>query len=245
MLKKIGIIGAMGIEVKFLLSQLEPEPGESSPRKTAAGGMSFAEGRISGVSVVIVQSGVGKVNAALCAQRLIIQFNVTHIINTGIAGAVAHGLNVFDFVVSTDALYHDMDASGFGYKAGEIPQMECSDFPADKAMAEAAQSVFESLPEFHNHSLVLGRIASGDQFISSTDAKARIARLFAPACVEMEGAAVAHVCYVNSIPFVIVRCISDTADDGGEAMYSFNEEEAAALSGRLAVSLLGRFKISN
>lgn len=238
--KKIGIIGAMSVEVKFLKSKLEPEIGEQFPKETSAGGISFAEGRISGVSVVIVQSGVGKVNAALCAQRLIIQFNVTHIINTGIAGAVASGLSVFDFVVSKDALYHDMDATGFGYKASQIPQMECSDFPADSALIEAAQNAFESLPELRCHSLVLGRIASGDQFISSRAVRERIASLCSPACVEMEGAAVAHACYVNGIPFVIIRCMSDTADDGGENMYNFNEEKAASLSGCLVVSLLGR-----
>ncbi len=227
MLKKIGIIGAMDVEVKILKENLV------SPTQTSAGGLTFVEGTLNGTSVVIVQSGVGKVNAALCAQRLILQMGVTHIINTGIAGAMGKGLGVLDFVVSTDALYHDMDATGFGYKITEIPQMKVSDFPADKSMIEAAKKAFKEVPQAQGHNLVEGRIATGDQFISSKEIKAKISENCSPACVEMEGAAIAHACYINNTPFLIIRCMSDMADDTGESTYNFNEETAATLSAEL------------
>ena len=234
MSRKIGIIGAMSVELELLKSKLE-----ENPAVTHAGGMIFTEGKIKGSSVVLVQSGVGKVNAALCAQRLILQFGCTHIINTGIAGAMAAGLKVFDFVASTDAVYHDMDATGFGYKKTEIPQMKCSDFPADGNMLEAARAAFKEFPA--EHKLVFGRIATGDQFVSDKEKKSAIQETCSPACVEMEGAAVAHACWINEIPFVIIRCMSDMADDDGESTYSFNENEAASLSGSLVLSMLGRF----
>ena len=234
MSKKVGIIGAMSVELELLKSKLE-----ENPKATKVGGMTFTEGKINGVSVVLVQSGVGKVNAALCAQRLILQFGCTHIINTGIAGAMASGLKVLDFVASTDAVYHDMDATGFGYKKTEIPQMKCSDFPADSKMLEAARAAFKEFPA--EHKLVFGRIATGDQFVSDKEKKSAIQETCSPACVEMEGAAVAHACWINEIPFVIIRCMSDMADDDGESTYSFNENEAASLSGSLVLSMLDRF----
>ncbi|MGN0728115.1 5'-methylthioadenosine/adenosylhomocysteine nucleosidase [Treponema sp.] len=235
--KKIGIIGAMSVELEFLKSKLETA--DNLPKTVQSGGMSFTEGRIKDTQVVIVKSGIGKVNAALCAQRLILQFGCTHIVNTGIAGAAAAGLKILDFVVSADALYHDMDATGFGYRKTEIPQMECSDFPADKAMIEAAQQAFGEFSK--EHSLVLGRIATGDQFVSGSAQKSAIQQACAPACIEMEGAAVAHACWVNGIPFVVIRCMSDMADENGESTYSFNESEAARLSGSLVLEMLGRF----
>ncbi len=227
MLIKIGIIGAMDVEVGLLKAKLE------SAQTKEAGGLTFVEGLLNKIPVVIVKSGVGKVNAALCTQRLILQMGVTHIINTGIAGAMAKGLRVLDFVISTDALYHDMDATGFGYKITEIPQMKTSAFPADGKMIDAAKQAFDSLPETKGHKLIAGRIATGDQFISNAEIKAKIARDCSPSCVEMEGAAIAHAAYLNSVPFLIIRCMSDMADDSGESTYTFNEQSAAELSAKL------------
>lgn len=237
-MKKIGIIGAMDAEVAYLKKLIG-----NDGKQTEAGGLVFLEGVIDGVPVVIVRSGIGKVNAALCAQRLILQFGVTHVINTGIAGAMAHGLQTLDFVVSTDAVYHDVDVTGFGYKPTVIPQMDCSVFVADDALIEAVQAAFcadENEVVFGGHKLVAGRVASGDQFISSKEVKQRILDIAAPACVEMEGAAIAHACYLNKIPFVILRCMSDMADDAGSATYEFNEAEAGEMSAKLVVSMLDR-----
>jgi len=239
--KKVGIIGAMDIEVDILKSALTPPENETAVKQTSVAGLTFVEGCIDSTSVVVVKSGVGKVNAALCAQRLIMQFGVTHIINTGIAGALAHGLKVLDIVASKDALYHDMDATGFGYKATVIPQMDCSDFKADRSMLDAATMAFSTLKEAEGHELVAGRIASGDQFISSREVKDKIKRDCNPACVEMEGAAVAHTCWLNDTPFIIIRCMSDMADDGEEATYKFNDKVAATLSAALVRKMLPLF----
>jgi adenosylhomocysteine nucleosidase len=232
-MKKIGIIGAMEMEIDFLCKLM----GDGS-KKTEAGSVVFNEGKINGVDVVVVRSGLGKVNAALCAQRLALQFGCTNIINTGVAGAMAHGLGVMDFVVSTDAVYHDMDAVGFGYKLGQVPQMSVFSFVADKGMIEAAKKAFADLGLSKEHQMIEGRIATGDQFISDKAAKAKIAENFSPACVEMEGAAIAHACYLNKVPCVVLRCMSDMADDLRRSVYDFNEQAAAEMCARVVEKMI-------
>ena len=232
-MKKIGIIGAMEVEVNFLRNLMG-----NDVKKTEAGSILFEEGIIHGVAVVLSRSGVGKVNAALCAQRLILQFGCTHVINTGIAGAMAHGLGVMDFVVSTDAVYHDVDATGFGYKLGQVPQMSVFSFDADKKMIEAAKKAFSESELSKGHKMIEGRIATGDQFISEKTVKSQIAHNFAPACVEMEGAAIAHACFLNKVPFVILRCMSDMADDLSSNGYDFNEPVAAEMSARVVEKMI-------
>lgn len=233
MADKIGIIGAMSVEVEQLKAVMQEKS------DIVKGGLTFSSGLLGGKPVVVVQSGVGKVNAALCAQRLILEFGVSRIINTGIAGAMASGLGVLDFVVSTGALYHDMDATGFGYKVTQIPQMDVSVFEADREMVELAKSTFGSMEMSKGHKIVAGLIASGDQFISDKSRKEKIKSDCNPACVEMEGAAIAHACYLNKTPFVIIRCMSDMADDSGESTYDFNEKTAAELSATLVMKMLG------
>ena len=232
-MKKIGIIGAMEVEINFLRNLMG-----TNVKKTEAGSITFEEGKIHDIDVVLSRSGVGKVNAALCAQRLALQFGCTHIINTGIAGAMAHGLGVMDFVVSTDTVYHDMDATGFGYKKGQVPQMSVFSFEADKNMIEASKKAFANSELAHGHKMVEGRIATGDQFISEKTVKSEIAKNFEPACVEMEGAAIAHACYLNKLPFVILRCMSDMADDLSSNGYDFNEPIAAELSAKVVEKMI-------
>ena len=232
-MKKIGIIGAMETEIEFLRKLMGSEI-----KKTEAGSIVFNEGKIHGVDVVVVRSGLGKVNAALCAQRLALQFGCTNIINTGVAGAMAHGLGVMDFVVSTDAVYHDMDAVGFGYELGQVPQMSVFSFVADKGMIEAAKKAFADLGLSKEHQMIEGRIATGDQFISDKAAKAKIAENFSPACVEMEGAAIAHACYLNKVPCVVLRCMSDMADDLRRSVYDFNEQAAAEMCARVVEKMI-------
>ena len=230
-MEKYGIIGAMESEVKEL--------GQSLQNKEVFeyAGLSFMCGFLGGKNVVIVKSGIGKVNAALCAQALILKFNVTAIINTGIAGALRSGLGVFDFVISTAALYHDFDTRAFGYKMGQVPGMEAV-FPADKALGQLALEAFEKTEFAKEHKAVMGLVASGDQFISDSRQKKIIAANFEPACVEMEGAAIAHACYLNKVPFVIVRCMSDMADESVEKTYAFNEDICAAASACLVRKML-------
>ena len=219
----IGIIGAMDSEVKHLTECLE------NCKTSVISGMTFYEGKLNQKDVVVVKSGIGKENAALCAQVLILNFKVEKIINTGIAGATGKGLKVFDFVVSTEAVYHDFDTTAFGYKVGQVPGLPAS-FEADKELVKKALEIFKQTDFSKEHSIQSGLIASGDQFISGGERKDFIKNTFKPFCVEMEGCAIAHTCYINKVPFVIIRCMSDMADDDVEQTYSFNEETCAKAS---------------
>ena len=215
---KLGIIGAMQVEVEILLSALE-----GKTEKTVAGS-TFYEGSLEGLDVVIVQCGVGKVNAAICAQILCSCFGVTHLVNTGIAGSLCAELDIGDLVVSTDAMYHDFDCVNFGYPYGKVPGMDVISFPADKAMMDYAFAAAETVNPGHTKK---GRIASGDQFVAVKELKEKIIANTQGLCTEMEGAAIAQTAYRNSLPFVILRAISDKADDSAEMDYPTFERIAA------------------
>ena len=234
-MKKLGIIGAMEVENTIILNALKAE---GNVKETKAGGTIYYEGAIGKTQIVLARSGVGKVNAALCAQAMILQFGADFIVNSGIAGAIGKGLGVLDVVLSSDAVYHDMDASAWGYKVGQVPQMDIYSFEADKKMVEKIQELFPTLPEAKGHKLAVGRVASGDQFVADKELKARIVKNCDPLCVEMEGAAIAHACHLRGVPFVIVRTLSDMADDNEETTYTFNEETAAHLSGAILLAII-------
>lgn len=218
-MNKIGIIGAMELEVEELKSKL------TDKKITQKAGMEFNEGILNGTSVVVVRSGIGKVNAALCVQILADIFHVTHVINTGVAGSLNAGLDIGDIVISRDAIHHDMDVTIFGYQLGEVPQMGCREFAADDHLITLAQeSCARVNPDIH---AIIGRVVSGDQFISSKDVKERLISNFQGDCAEMEGASIAHGAHLNQIPFVIIRAISDKADDSAEMDYPTFERAAA------------------
>ncbi|CDA69335.1 MAG: 5'-methylthioadenosine/adenosylhomocysteine nucleosidase [Lachnospiraceae bacterium] len=229
-MKRIGIIGAMDLEVEHLKGEMQIS------RIVDKAGMEFYTGTLKGVDVVIVRSGIGKVNAGLCAQILADVFQVTHIINTGVAGSLNAKLDIGDILISRDALYHDVDVRIFGYQLGEVPQMGCREFKADKAMIEAAVSSCKEVnPDIH---VEVGRILSGDQFISDKAKKETLIADFQGDCTEMEGAAIAHSAYLNKIPFVIIRAISDKADDSAEMDYPTFEREAAKHSAKLVEHMI-------
>lgn len=229
-MKKIGIIGAMELELEALKEKMQ------LIRKEEKASMEFLEGTLSGTDVVIVRSGIGKVNAALCTQILCDLFEVTHIINTGVAGSLKNEINIGDIVVSTDALHHDVDVRVFGYPLGEVPQMGCLAFPADEKLTGlAVECCKEVNPDIAVYS---GRIVSGDQFISDKQVKETIISNFGGFCVEMEGASIAHAAYLNHVPFVIIRAISDKADDSAEMDYPTFERAAAAHSAALVEHML-------
>lgn len=232
---KIGIIGAMDLEI----NKLAHEEMTSEEVITKAG-MQFHVGQIGGTDVVIVKSGVGKVNAAICSQILIDCFHVTHLINTGIAGSLDHNIDIGDIVISEDAVYHDMDVTAFGYEPGVVPQMGTphglKSFPAHPAMREAAlRACREALPDVGVHS---GRIVSGDQFIATAEQRHRIVNTFHALCTEMEGTAIAHTAYLNDIPFVILRAISDKADEEANIDYPTFEHHAAENSAKLVAHII-------
>lgn len=234
-MKRVGIIGAMQTEIDFLLSLMHVE-GEVEEKRSNS--LVFYVGHIKNRSVILVKSGVGKVNAAFCASFLIREFCVDAVINTGIAGALKEGLKVFDVVASTDACYHDVDASVFGYKVGEIPQMQSSFFKADSNLLEKAEQAFAFQSANPSSNFFKGRIASGDSFVSDKEKKSFIKETFAAVCVEMEGAAIAHVCFLCKVPFLILRVISDMADEENAAPYNFSEQKAAEISGKFTSILL-------
>ena len=215
---KLGIIGAMQVEVEILLGALE-----NKTEKTIAGSI-FYEGRLEGLDVVIVQCGVGKVNAAICAQILSSCFGITHLVNTGIAGSLCAELDIGDLVVSRDAMYHDVDAVHFGYPYGKVPGMDVIAFPADDLMVNYAFDAAEAVNPGHTK---IGRVATGDQFVAVKELKERIISNTQGLCTEMEGAAIAQTAYRNKIPFVILRAISDKADDSAEMDYPTFERIAA------------------
>ena len=215
---KLGIIGAMEEEVETLLGLMEEK------RESERAGSRFFDGTLEGLPVTVVQCGVGKVNAALCTQILCDCFGVTHLVNTGIAGSLCADLDIGDLVVSQDAMYHDMDAVAFGYPMGQVPGMDVISFPADDALIGYAFAAAEAVNPGHTK---LGRVASGDQFVASKEVKQRIIDLTKGLCTEMEGAAIAQTAYRNKLPFVILRAISDKADDSAEMDYPSFERIAA------------------
>ncbi len=209
----IGIIGAMDEEVAKLISQVD-----ITAEETVAG-MTFRAGTLGGANVVIVKSGIGKVNAGICVQLLITRFGATHIINTGFAGALSPEVTIGNIVVSTDAVQHDFDVSPLGVKKGEIIAGMVA-FPADKELVGLACKVIaETLPEVK---VLSGRICSGDQFICEKAAKERIVSEFGGLCCEMEGAAVAQVCTLNNVPFLVLRAVSDSADEAAGEDFNFS-----------------------
>jgi adenosylhomocysteine nucleosidase len=231
-MNKIGIIGAMDEEVRILKSRMQ------EVKVTTAASMEFCEGKLQGKDVVVVRSGIGKVNGAVCTQILADLFHVDAIINTGVAGSLRNEIDIADIVLSTDTLQHDMDATGFGYDPGVIPRMDCSVFRADVRLVKLAKEVCaEVLPEVGIHT---GRVVTGDQFISDSDKKAWLVKHFEGYCTEMEGAAIAQAAYLNQIPFLIIRAISDKADHSAEMAYSIFEELAIRNTVKLVTGLLDR-----
>ena len=225
----LGIIGAMEVEVARLKEAME------QLKVHQKAGMEFYKGKLAGCEAVVVRSGVGKVNAAVCAQILIDDFSADRIVNTGIAGSLQDKIDIGDLVISSDTLEHDMDATGFGYTPGVIPQMDCSTFAADEGLIALARECCGRVnPDIH---AFVGRIVSGDAFISDKEKKAWLSETFHGMCTEMEGAAIAHTAYLNQVPFLIIRAISDKADDSAQMDYPEFEKQAVEHSVNLMLAL--------
>ncbi len=225
----LGIIGAMDEEVAKIKEHME----QIEERTIAS--MDFLKGTVKGHPVVVVRSGIGKVNAAICTQILADVYGVDAVINTGIAGSLNADINIGDIVLSTDALEHDMDAVAFGYPVGQIPRMDTLSFTADEKLRKIAKETCERVNA--DVSVFEGRVVSGDQFISDKAKKEWLVENFAGYCTEMEGAAIAHAAYLNGIPFLIIRAISDKADDSASVDYPTFEAKAIEHSVRLLLAL--------
>jgi len=223
----LAIIGAMDEEISQIKAIME------DVEITNKAGMKFYKGKILGKEIVAVRSGIGKVNAAVCTQILVDFYAPLGIINTGIAGSLQDFIDIGDIVLSDDVLHHDVDATGFGYPIGQIPRMAELSFKADNKLLKIAKIACEKvIKSSKSH---IGRIVSGDQFISDKMVKSKIKDNFNAMCTEMEGAAIAQTAYLNNVPFLIIRAISDKADDSASMDYS--EFEARAIENSVLLTL--------
>ena len=220
---KLGIIGAMSIEIDALKNEM------LNTKTYEYAAMTFYDGLLENVPAVLVVCGVGKVNAAMCVQVLCDRFQVTHIINTGVAGSLCADLDIGDFVISTEAIYHDFDCHVLNpqYVVGQVPGLPVRSFPASAELIASAYNASQTVYPGH---AAKGIVASGDQFVCSKEVKQRIVSDTGALCTEMEGAAIAHTAWRNGVPFVVIRAISDKADDSAEMNYPKFEAIAAKRS---------------
>lgn len=229
-----GVIAAMDSEIAQLHSRLE------DPEQTEACGLTFFRGRLAENTVVLVKSGVGKVNAARCAQILIDRFQPDYVINTGIAGGVGKGLSVADVVIGTELIQHDFDVTAFGRVKGSLYSDGDPDHPtvfrSDEALAAGFRRAAESLIDAVR--VKAGRIATGDQFIAAAEAKRELAESFGALAAEMEGCAIAQTAEAAGVPFVVIRAISDLADGTSPGSFSEFEQETADLSATVLERLI-------
>lgn len=233
-MKKIGIIGAMLIEVDLLQKEMENCQIETKAE------MEFYDGFLCDVPVVVVKCGAGKVNSAICAQILADCYGVTHIINTGVAGSLDKDVDYCDIVISTEVCYHDMHNEAMGYKPGEPPRPGWLLYTADSEMIFCAEHACNVVfrREQIKQSIHKGRIVTGDWFINSAEKKAAVISKFGGLCTEMEGAAIGHSAYLNHIPFVVIRSISDKADDSADVDFHSFEVEAARRSAEVVKEMV-------
>lgn len=207
---KIGIIGAMDEEIEILVKNMELKG------KKVKANMEFKCGILWGTEAVIVRSGIGKVNAAVCTQILADDFNVECVINVGIAGGIGENIYPGDIVIGDSLIQHDMDTTAFGDRIGQIPRLNTFDFKCNSDLINKAKEACSVLKESKSF---VGRIVSGDQFIANLDKIKWLKEEFNAMACEMEGASIAQVCYLNNIPFVVIRSISDNANSGAHIDY--------------------------
>lgn len=230
----LGIIGAMDEEVAKIKEEMD------HVRIQTVAGMDFYQGTIGNKKVVVVRSGIGKVNAGICCQILADKFQVKAVINTGIAGSLRNEINIGDIVLSKDSLQHDVDASGFGYGLGQIPRVDTLAFEADSRLIELAKECCSRVnPDIQTF---VGRVVSGDQFVSDQAKKQWLSETFDGSCTEMEGAAIAQAAYLNQLPYLVIRAISDKADDSAREDYPVFEAKAIKHSVNLLLEMISNYE---
>ena len=221
----IGIIGAMDIEIEKINARLE------NKKEEIISGVTYTQGTLGKCEVVTAICGVGKVFAAICAQTMILRYKPDAIINSGIAGTLSDKVGVLGSVVATTLVQHDMDTSPLGDPRGLISGINVIEFPVDEALAE---KICENIDTPY----IRGVIASGDCFVADIKKKEDIRDTFGASACEMEGASVAHVCYMNKVPFCVVRTISDGANEGGSLTYEEFRLKAADISSKIMIKTI-------
>ncbi len=213
----IGIICAMALEANAITDTIE------NKKIKNISGVDFVSGTIGGRETVVAVCGVGKVFAAICAEAMILEYHPDAIINSGVAGSLCRSIKIGDIVIAESVVQHDMDTSPLGDPKGLISGINIINIPCDKAVAEYLKNCCDSLG-IKNFG---GVIATGDVFMSNEENKKEVADRFNAKACEMEGASVGQVCYVNKVPFCVLRAISDNADDGAEITYETFAAESA------------------
>lgn len=226
---RAGLIGAMDNEVELLRSSI------SEPVEKDIAGYKFYLGTIDGTEVVLLRSGIGKVNAAIGTTLLIDRFQPDFVINTGSAGGLSPHLNVGDVVISNEVRHHDVDATVFGYVYGQVPSMPVAHIP-DPTLFDAALSTVHRLDRINGST---GMIVTGDSFMNDADRVNRVISNFPGVCaVEMEAASIAQTCYQFDLPFLIIRSLSDIAGKESRQTYETFIEKAADNSATLIKEML-------
>ncbi len=220
----IGIIGAMRIEVETIKSLME------NKQPQTISGVEYVSGTLHGKEIVVAVCGIGKVAAAMCAQTMIIRYSPDVIINTGVGGSLSEKLNICDVAIAESLVQHDMDTSPLGDPVGLISGLNIINIPCDTAVVDKLEKCVEALGEVK---AVRGVIASGDQFIASSEKKDFIKKNFDAIVCEMEGASIAQVCFTNGVPFGVVRAVSDCADGSSHMDYGEFLPAAAANAAKL------------
>lgn len=223
--KTIGIIGAMDIEIDGLVAKMT----NVNTKKISS--ITFYQGEISGKSVVVAKCGIGKVFASICAQTMIMEFKPSVIINSGVAGTLTRELGVLDIAIAKNVAQHDMDTSAIGDPVGLISGINLVYIDANNDVVNALENACKAL----NYKALSGTVASGDKFVASYEDKNRIATTFGAIACEMEGASIGQTCYVNNVPFGILRAISD--GEGAELDY----QEFAPLAAKQSIKIVKKF----
>ena len=228
----IGVIGALEAEIESLLSAMDDKS------SVTLSGIQFTRGKLHGRDVVCAKCGVGKVFAAVCAQTMILKFSPDLIINTGVGGTLTPALHIGDIAVGTEVMQHDMDLTALGFPPAYIMGLDTVNIPcssgAGQLMAECAGAL--------GANFVMGTIATGDVFVSRQDIKEKLNRDYGAVVCEMEGGSIGHVCCMNSVPFLVIRSVSDEADGTSSEDYGSFMEHAAKLSAACVSEFIKRYK---
>lgn len=225
-----GIIGAMDVEVEEILSRMTEESCET------VSGIAYHIGTMEGKACVVAKCGVGKVAAAVCAQTMILHYAPSAVINVGVAGGIGQGIHIGDIVVSSGLVQHDMDTSAVGDEKGLISGINLIVIPASKSLADLTAHTAESL--LGKDKVHVGVIATGDQFINDGKRLEQIRDEFGACACEMEGGSIAQVCYLNGTNFVVIRAISDNANEAAAVNYNTFFKESAHTAAELIAALL-------
>ncbi len=227
----IGVIGAMQIEIDGLKEQVQ------DPKAVTISGVEFVTGTIHGTDVVLAVCGMGKVFAAICAQAMITEFHVDALVTTGVAGNLSEQLGIKSVAIAEQVVQHDMDLTPIGFRPGELGGINKVEIPCDKNLIEIVEHCVKTLGVNYQ----IGTIATGDQFISTKEQKEFIVDHFGAIAAEMEGGSIGQVCFVNQVPFIIIRAISDDADGNSPEDFPTFAKEAAQVSIAIVLDVLKEY----